>query len=67
VPAACFALAHAGIGDWDRSFEWLERSIQARDGTVIYFDVLPGDLRFQSDPRFQDMIRRVGLWPASPR
>jgi len=56
------ATIYAGLDDKDRAFEFLEKAYQERSSDVIYF--LKADLRIdtlRSDPRFQDLRRRVGL------
>lgn len=55
-----FALVHAGLGDADSTFLWLEKAYQSRACRVyelpsMYFD------SFSSDPRYPDLMRRVGL------
>ncbi|MCM3903213.1 MAG: tetratricopeptide repeat-containing serine/threonine-protein kinase [Pyrinomonadaceae bacterium] len=55
------ALVYAGLGDKDQAFALLEKSY--RDHTVdmltLYYDPLIDTLR--SDPRFADLLRRVGF------
>jgi eukaryotic-like serine/threonine-protein kinase len=56
------ATIYAGLGDKDRAFEFLEKAYQERSPDIPYF--LKADLRvdsLRSDPRFQDLVRRVGL------
>ncbi|MCX6628473.1 MAG: winged helix-turn-helix domain-containing protein [Candidatus Solibacter sp.] len=54
-----FAVVHAGLGDADSTFLWLEKAVQARETRIelasMYFD------SFRSDPRYVDLIRRLGL------
>ncbi len=55
------AAAFAEAGDPDRSIEWLERGYAAREPTLLH---VPANVAFDSlrdDPRFQDLLRRVGL------
>ena len=61
VPAYSFAIIYGGLGDKDRAFQWLERSYQdhANELSQLKFDPLFDNLR--SDPRFTDLVRRVGL------
>ena len=56
-----FALAYTSLGDKDKAFEWLEKAFAAREGrmTLMKADPLLNDLR--SDPRFDDLLKRVGL------
>ena len=55
-----FAVIHAGLGDADATFGWLEKAYQARATRIhelpwMYFD------SFRADPRYSDLMRRVGL------
>jgi len=53
---------YAGLGDKSNAFEFLEKAYQERSPDIPYF--LKADLRvdpLRSDPRFQDLLRRVGL------
>jgi len=60
IPAWYIASIY-GFGDEkDRAFAWLERGYQARDGMEdLAFDPQWDPLR--SDPRFKDLVRRMGL------
>jgi tetratricopeptide (TPR) repeat protein len=54
------ALVHMGLGNKDAAFEWLEKAhnqrvTRMRSLREALFDVL------RSDPRFVDLMRRVGL------
>jgi TolB-like protein/Tfp pilus assembly protein PilF len=61
------AYVYAALGDKERGFAWLEREFQARGGylSVIAYapdaDVLRDAL--SSDPRWNDLLRRIGLSP----
>jgi hypothetical protein len=60
VTAYTLAVFYAQAGDKDRVIEWLEKACEARDGNVPYIGMPMFDL-MRSDPRFQDIMRRVGL------
>jgi len=56
------ATIYAELGDKDKAFDFLEKAYQERSPDIPYF--LKADLRLdtlRSDPRFQDLVRRVGL------
>jgi tetratricopeptide (TPR) repeat protein len=55
------ALVYVGLGEKERAFEWLNRAYEQRDLAALKLHPLLATLR--SDPRFQDLIRRVGLLP----
>ena len=55
------AAVYAALGDKDEAFAWLEKGEKERDGILARLKV---DSRFdslRSDPRFTDLIRRIGL------
>jgi eukaryotic-like serine/threonine-protein kinase len=63
VTAYAVALVHAALRDKDRAFAWLEKGIEERTHWLVW---LKRDLRWEpirSDPRFPEMVRRVGLPP----
>ena len=60
VPAYGFAIAYAGLGDKDQAFQWIERSLQDRAWDVTYLKVDPIMESLHADPRFADLVKRVG-------
>ncbi len=63
VSAYSFATIYAGLGEKDRAFEFLDKAYQERS---FYITDLRGDPELdslRSDPRFADLVRRVGLPP----
>jgi tetratricopeptide (TPR) repeat protein len=61
VSAYSFATVYAGLGERDQAFQWLEKSYQDRASDMAYFNVDPLLDNLRSDPRFQDLLRKVGL------
>lgn len=57
------AWVYAGLGDRDRTFEWLEKDFQQRSGLLpqVAWQFVFDDLR--SDPRYAGLLRRMGLEP----
>ncbi len=55
------ALIHAGLGDKDGAFAWLTKAYDARDPQLIWVNVEPELKRLRTDPRFKDLLRRMGL------
>jgi TolB-like protein/DNA-binding winged helix-turn-helix (wHTH) protein/Flp pilus assembly protein TadD len=61
VPAGAFVTAYLGLGDNNQAFAWLERAYQEQSNILIYSKVFPPYDSLRGDPRFQDLVRRVGL------
>lgn len=54
------ALVYVGLGEKDRAFEALDRAVEVR-GFLRYLKVDPRLGEIRSDPRFQGVLRRIGL------
>jgi len=50
-------------GEKDRAFAWLEKSMEMHSSGPSFFKIDPDVDDLRSDPRFADLIRRVGLSP----
>jgi serine/threonine-protein kinase len=61
VAAYFFALIHIGLGEDDRAIEYLEKSFEEHSHWLIYLHIDPRVDGLRSHPRFQDLLRRVGL------
>jgi len=59
VHAYAFALIHTGLGENDEALEWLERAYQDRNAWMPFLNVEPRFDPLRSDPRFQDLLRRM--------
>jgi len=61
VPAFFFALIYAGLEDRDQAFVWLEKACEERHNRLAYLKVEALWDPLRSDPRFRDLLRRVGI------
>lgn len=61
VPPYQIAIVYNGLEDRDRTFEWLERGFEQRDPKMVFLRVEPKWNNLRSDPRFVDLMRRVGF------
>ena len=55
------ATFYAAMEDRDHTFEWLEKAYQERSGRMEYLKADDMLQPLHSDPRFQDLVRRMGL------
>jgi TolB-like protein/DNA-binding winged helix-turn-helix (wHTH) protein/Tfp pilus assembly protein PilF len=69
VPPVAFVNAYLGLGDNEQAFVWLERSYQEKAAIMQYLKVHPFLDPLRDDPRFANLVHRVGLdrawWPIS--
>ena len=57
-----FAVIYAGLGDNDQAFAWLDRAYADRSGFLAFYLKTGAHMdSLRSDPRFADLMRRVGL------
>ena len=61
VPADSIALVYAGLGEKDQAFAWLEKAYEEHAFKMAWLKVEPQWDSLRSDPRFADLVRRVGL------
>jgi tetratricopeptide (TPR) repeat protein len=57
--ASEIAAIYASLGDSDQAMDWLEKAYEERFNPGVL--LRPGYDPLRSDPRFQDLLRRVGL------
>jgi TolB-like protein/Flp pilus assembly protein TadD len=61
VDAAAFVGPYIALGEKDRAFFWLEKAYAQHSNALTWLKVGPMFDPLRSDPRFQDLMRRVGL------
>jgi serine/threonine protein kinase/tetratricopeptide (TPR) repeat protein len=63
LPAFSIATVYAGLADKEQTIFWLNKGYEERNDDMIYMKIEPVLDPIRSDPRFQDLIRRVGFPP----
>jgi DNA-binding winged helix-turn-helix (wHTH) protein/tetratricopeptide (TPR) repeat protein len=58
-----FAILHTGLGEKDQAFAWLEKAYQERADKFAFLKVEPKFNLLRPDPRFDNLLRRIGLEP----
>jgi len=61
VTPAAMVNVYIGLGDKDQAFVWLEKAYQERSNYLPWLKVFPIVDPLRSDPRFADLVRRIGL------
>ena len=61
VESFLMALMNASAGNRDKAFAWLERAFEERSVNMPFLKVHPLLEPLHSDPRFQNLVRRVGF------
>jgi TolB-like protein/Tfp pilus assembly protein PilF/DNA-binding XRE family transcriptional regulator len=56
---------YAALGEEDAAFEWLERAYQERNTSLVFLTGNPRFAPIRSDPRFDDLLRRINFPGAS--
>jgi TolB-like protein/Tfp pilus assembly protein PilF len=61
VTPVALVQVYIGLGDNDQAFAWLEKAFQERSYLMSFLKVEPMVDPLRSDPRFDDLLRRIGL------
>ena len=60
VPPYHIASVYNNVGDKERALDWLEKAYDIRDPKMTFLKTMNWK-NVENDPRFQDILRRVGL------
>ena len=61
LSAYFIAVAFTGLNELDSAFHWLERASDRHESNLMYLAVEPKHDALRPDPRFDALLRRVGL------
>ena len=61
VTPAALVNVYIGLDDKDQAFVWLDKAVQEKSNYVAYLKVFPIMDPLRSDPRYAEVLRRVGL------
>ncbi len=63
VPARGIAEVYIGLGQKEQAFTWLDEAFKQRNGWLFHVKGNPRYDSLRSDPRYTDLVRRIGLPP----
>lgn len=55
------ALVYNGLGDSEKTFQWLENGYKERAALMVFVKVEPKWNNLRDDPRFEDLLKRMNL------
>ncbi|MBL8206357.1 MAG: protein kinase, partial [Blastocatellia bacterium] len=62
MPALVLAYCHIFLDEVEEAFVWLEQGLAERNAELVYLGAMPERfVSFRHDPRFTDLLRRIGL------
>jgi hypothetical protein len=61
VSALRIAILAIRVGEIDKAFYWVNEAVDDRNAGLVYLKIDPKYAPLRSDPRFAQVIRRVGL------
>jgi TolB-like protein/class 3 adenylate cyclase/Flp pilus assembly protein TadD len=61
IDPVLIAFIYIPLGDKEQAFAWMEKGYQERSGQILWLKVEPLFDPLRSDPRFKDLVHRIGL------
>jgi len=67
LPAFILVAPYIGLKQYDRALAWMEQAYQERNWQMVFIGVEPLFDPLRSDPRFQELMRRMNFPAQSPQ
>jgi TolB-like protein/DNA-binding winged helix-turn-helix (wHTH) protein/Tfp pilus assembly protein PilF len=61
IPSGAFITPYLALGEYDQAFYWCDEAYKEQSAILQWIKVIPFFDPVRSDPRFTDLVRRVGL------
>ncbi|MBI1807806.1 MAG: alpha/beta fold hydrolase [Ignavibacteria bacterium] len=61
VPSYWIGMIYVGLGDKDQAFSWFNKAYEERSSWLAWIKVEPRFDSLRSDPRFTELLRKMGL------
>jgi TolB-like protein/Flp pilus assembly protein TadD len=56
---AHFADLYFVMGKPEQAYRWLEKAIEAKEGNILFYGVLPTLKKYQKEPRFRELYKKI--------
>ena len=66
VPPYAMALVHAGLGQTDLTFQWLDKAVNENDVHLVWLVEDPKWDPYREDPRFRRLVERCNFMRTAP-
>lgn len=67
VPPAHIAVVYLGMENHDKALDMLEKAFDERSSLLIFFYTDPRSDKIRNDPRFIELMNRMGIWNANTK
>lgn len=61
VSPVLIAFVYEGLGKTEAALDWLEKAVTERDGWLVFLNAYPRFEALRDEPRFKDVLNRLGL------
>jgi serine/threonine protein kinase/TolB-like protein/Flp pilus assembly protein TadD len=61
VSQSSIAMGYGGLGEKDKAFEWLDKSLESHDEAILWIYKHPMFSPLRDDPRFKKLLKKLNL------
>jgi eukaryotic-like serine/threonine-protein kinase len=61
VSQSSIAMGYGGLGEKDKAFEWLDKSLESHDEAILWIYKHPMFSPLRDDPRFKELLKTLNL------
>lgn len=61
VSQSSIAMAYGGLGEKDKAFEWLDKSLESHDEAILWIYKHPMYTTLRDDPRYKELLKKLNL------